>query len=383
MTDKRILLVGDGNHQFITNCVRWLKKQNGFSFCVDMFSLTPVRKENVKFYQFIYQVKEDDLLFRIVNKIKGVRRFYRFYLYEKLIADLHAYDIIHFHGIDLDRSFMISKFIKKTKSKIVLTIWGSEMYRVSFAYENCFVHTCKNADHITFTNKKSLEYFCDKYRWRKNNLSVIAFGLAPLEYMEKITLNKVECKEKLRWNKDKLAITIGYNMAVAQQHLSILEQFGSNKLAEFHNKIQLIVPITYGGDKNYKREILTKLNQLPFEFKVYDEFLDDETVACIRKGSDVLIQLQITDQFSGSMQEHLFARNVVTTGRWLPYDTLKEKGAYFIEIDKVQDLNDVLPDVINNFSKYEQKTTENPRVISELSSWEKNIKQWIEMYNSL
>jgi hypothetical protein len=96
-----------------------------------------------------------------------------------------------------------------------------------------------------------------------------------------------------------------------------------------------------------------------------------------------MLQLQITDQFSGSMQEHLFARNVVITGSWLPYDTLKEKGSYFIEIDKVEDLNDVLPDVINNFSTYEQRTTNNPGVITELSSWGKNIKQWAEMYNSL
>ncbi len=383
MTDKRILLVGDGNHQFITNYAKWLKKQYGSSFWVDLLSLTPVRKENTEFYQIIYQVKKDDFLFRIANKIKGVSLLYRFCLYKKLIAVMHDFDIIHFHFISYDSYFLASQFKKKTKAKIVLSIWGSDMYRLPSAFENCFFKTCRNADHITFTNKKSLEYFCDKYHWRKNNLSVIVFGLAPLEYMEKITLSKVECKEKLRWNKDKFAITIGYNMAVAQQHLSILAQFENKKLTVFHNKIQLIVPITYGGDKNYKREILTKLNQLPFEYKVYDEFLNDETVAHIRQASDVMLQLQITDQFSGSMQEHLFSRNVVITGSWLPYDTLKEKGAYFIEIDKVEDVNDVLPDVINNFNKYEQKTTNNPRVISELSSWGKNIKQWIEMYNSL
>lgn len=383
MTDKRILLVGDGNHQFITNYARWLKKKNGSNFCVDILSFTPVRKENVKFYQFVYQVKKNDLMFRIAKKIKGVHLLYRFYLYKKLLVKLHEHDIIHFHFVRFDSYFLVSQFSKNTKAKIVLSIWGSDMYRLPSAFENCFFKTCRNADQITFTNKKSLEHFQDRYHWKKNNLSVIAFGLTPLEYMEKITLKKVECKEKLGLNKDKLAITIGYNMAVAQQHLSILAQFENKKLTVFHNKIQLILPITYGGDKNYKREILTKLNQLPFEYKTYDEFLDDETVAHIRQASDVMIQLQITDQFSGSMQEHLFARNVVITGSWLPYDTLKEKGAYFIEIDKAEDVSDVLPDVINNFSNYEQKTANTPRVIAELGSWEKNIKQWIEMYNSL
>jgi hypothetical protein len=383
MTNKRILLVGDGNHQFITNYAIWLKKQNGRSFSIDMLSLTPVRKDNVKFYQFIYQVKKDDLLHRIGKKIKGFNLFYRFYLYKKLIAIMHDYDIIHFHFLSYDSYFLARQFKKKSKSKIILSIWGSDMYRLHSVLENCFVKTCRNADRITFTNKKSLEHFQDRYHWKKNNLSVIAFGLAPLEYMKEITMSKVECKERLSWNKDKLAITIGYNMAVAQQHLSILTQLENKKITAFHNKIELILPITYGGDKNYKRQILSKLNQLPFEYKVYDEFLGDEIVAHIRKASDVMLQLQITDQFSGSMQEHLFARNVVITGSWLPYDTLKEKGSYFIEIDKVEDLNDVLPDVINNFSTYEQRTTNNPGVITELSSWGKNIKQWAEMYNSL
>lgn len=383
MTDKRILLVGNGNHQFITNYAKWLKKQNSSSFSIDMLSLMPFRKENTEFYQIIYQIKKDDFLYRMAKKNKGVHLLYRFYLYKKLIAVMPEYDIIHFHFIDYDSYFLSGQFKNKSNSKIIFSIWGSDIFSLPSVLGNCFVHACKNADRIIFTNTKLMKYFLDRFHWQRNNLSVIRFGLAPLEFLEKGRISKVECKERLSWNKDKLAITIGYNMSRAIPHLSILEQFGSNKLAAFHNKIQLIVPITYGGDKNYKREILTKLNQLPFEYKVYDEFLDDETVACIRKGSDVMLQLQITDQFSGSMQEHLFTRNVVITGSWLPYDTLKEKGAYFFEIDKVEDLNDVLPDVINNFSKYEQKTANNPGVIAELGSWEKNIKQWVEMYNSL
>ena len=151
---------------------------------------------------------------------------------------------------------------------------------------------------------------------------------------------------------------------------------------ELMDEIQLILPITYGGTPKYKNQLLEKLKQLPFEYIFYDTFLTDEKVAQIRKASDIMIQLQLTDQFSGSMQEHLYSRNVVITGSWLPYETMKENGAWFIEIDKLEELYKVIPEIIKDFEKYELKTKNNPQVISELSSWDKNIYSWIDLYNS-
>jgi hypothetical protein len=73
---------------------------------------------------------------------------------------------------------------------------------------------------------------------------------------------------------------------------------------------------------------------------------------------------------------------VVITGSWLPYGTMKENGAWFIEIDKLEELYKVIPEIIKDFEKYELKTKNNPQVISELSSWDKNIYSWIDLYNS-
>jgi len=61
---------------------------------------------------------------------------------------------------------------------------------------------------------------------------------------------------------------------------------------------------------------------------------------------------------------------------------MKEHGAWFIEIDKLDELTSVLPNVINEFEKYEEKTINNPKAIAGLSSWEKNIRDWIDLYNN-
>jgi predicted methyltransferase len=66
--------------------------------------------------------------------------------------------------------------------------------------------------------------------------------------------------------------------------------------------------------------------------------------------------------------------NILITASWLQYETLKEKGDYFIEINKISDLKSVLPDVINSFNSYEQNTVNNSRVIYKLSLWQTSIK---------
>jgi glycosyltransferase involved in cell wall biosynthesis len=382
MSEKRILLVGNGNHQFITNYVHWLKKSTKSNFIVDILSYTKVKDENKKYYNTVFRKNDRNLIYQIISKIKGVRRYYRFFLYIKIIKTLPLYDVVHFHFISIDSYFIIEHFKKNTTSKIILSIWGSDMYRVNSTSEKGFIEACQKADALTFTNQKSIDYFKIKYYWNKNNLKLCRFGLTPLENLKKLTTTRLECKKQLNWNPKKRAVTIGYNLNTAQQHLEILTQFDNDSTKELMDEIQLILPITYGGTPKYKNQLLEKLKKLPFEHTVYDTFLSDEQVAQIRHASDIMIQLQVTDQFSGSMQEHLFARNVVITGSWLPYETMKENGAWFIEIDKLEELAKVIPVIIKDFEKYELKTKNNPQVISELSSWDKNIYSWIDLYNS-
>jgi len=382
MSEKRILLVGNGNHQFITNYVYWLKKSTKSKYIVDILSDRQVNDENKKYYNTIFRKNDRNLIYRIISKTKGVRRYYRFFLYNKIIQTLPIYDVVHFHFISIDSYFIIEQFKKKTTSKIILSIWGSDMYRVNSTSEKGFIEACQKADALTFTNQKSIDYFKMKYNWNKNNLKLCRFGLTPLENLKRLATTREECKKQLNWNLQKMAVTIGYNLHAAQQHLEILTQFDNEKVKKLKDKIQLILPITYGGTLKYKNQLLEKLKQLPFESITYDTFLTDEKVAQIRKASDIMIQLQLTDQFSGSMQEHLYSRNVVITGSWLPYETMKENGAWFIEIDKLEELAKVIPVIIKDFEKYELKTKNNPQVISELSSWDKNIYSWIDLYNS-
>ena len=108
--------------------------------------------------------------------------------------------------------------------------------------------------------------------------------------------------------------------------------------------------------------------------------MNGSEIALIRKATDIMIQVQTTDQFSGSMQEHLYAQNVVITGSWLPYKAMKNEGIYFEEIRNIAEITDLLPEIIRNCSTYESKTHQNTEIISNLSRWENNIQAWSKLY---
>jgi hypothetical protein len=379
MTKKRILIVGDGNHQFITNYGLFLVKGRESDYLVDILSTTIVQKENFKYYNEVIQI-EDNQLYQFVRKIKGLRRFYRFLHYQLLINKLSYYDIAHFHFIRTDSFFISRRLRGNSVGKIVFSIWGSDLYRLKKREEHLFVASCKRADFITFSNQQSLNHFKITFGWEHNNLRIARFGSKPLEILRGLSKSKDNCKVNLGWNANKFAIVIGYNMAPAQQHLEILKQFQSEQLLNYSDKVQLILPITYVGTEKYKKQILDKLESLPFESFVYDQFLDDSEVANIRQGSDIMLQLQLTDQFSGSMQEHLFARNVVVTGSWLPYDVFKDSGVWFLIIDHISDLITVLPSVFDDYGSHWDKTIGNAEIISTFLSWESNIPNWISIY---
>lgn len=382
MTENRILIIGDGNHQFITNYAIWLKKRKGVNITLDILSTSPLKKSSYEFFDTCFQIDFNSNYYNFISKIKVVRRFYRYFQYNRLVSSIKEYQFVHFHFIDIDSNFLANCIGKKFNSKIILSIWGSDLYKLNRNNEIFFLNTVNLAHTITFTNEKSSEYFKEKFNWDKDNLRICRFGLAPLEHLKNLTLSKSECKRKLGIEESKIVITLGYNLSPAQQHLKIIEQFEKDDLKLLKGKIVLLFPITYGGTIQYKEELLNKINELSFEYYVFDSFLSDEQIALLRKASDIMIQLQETDQFSGSMQEHLYTRNVVVTGSWLPYDTMKEQGVWFIEIDTLNELSKVILDVLENFEDYKDLTVENPKFIEKLSSWGDNIQFWFDLYKN-
>jgi hypothetical protein len=378
MSSKRLLLVGNAQHQFILEYVKWLKKVEP-KIIIDVLSDRAFPNNSDHPYDNVHIVNVHTKFYSVVQRIPILKNIYHWVKYRHIIRKTKNYDYIHIHFLSIYASYFLSKVKKFSNAKLFISIWGSDFYHHYLKDKRLFENAIKAADKITFTNEELRIIFSDRFSWQSDNLKICRFGLAPLELLNNMKLSKQEAKKKLLLNVNKLHITIGYNLSPNQQHIAILKEI--KKLRKYYAQIELLIPITYGGSENYRQEIIKYLKYLDIDYKIYDQYLSNEDVAFIRKASDIMIQLQKTDQFSGSMQEHMFARNVVITGSWLPYETFKKNDIYFIEITDFSEISTVLHTILNDYNSFYKQTIPNPLSIFELSSWETNIQDWVQLYD--
>jgi glycosyltransferase involved in cell wall biosynthesis len=175
-------------------------------------------------------------------------------------------------------------------------------------------------------------------------------------------------------------VTCGYNSTKEQQHFEIIRSI-ENLEHSYKDRCEFVFPLTYGS-KTQKELIKKRLQNVDFEYKVLENFLYGDDNAYIKLVSDVMINMLKTDSFSGSMQEFLYAKNVVITGTWLPYDLFDEMGIKYFKIDKTDELKNMLENVIENLKNMRENLDENRKIIYNLSSWENNINSWIAVYEN-
>lgn len=367
----KILIVGNGNSTFIVNFSKRIRKKND----VDSVSLLTKRKvwdNNKHIYDTIFSVENSRF-----GRIPVIRKLYK-YLYYKKIVSTHEYDVAHFHYIN-DDALYLSNIIQSNKT--IYTIWGSDYYRSTEKQKKKLATLATVATYVTFANEITKNDFRNELGINNNNnLRICRFGLEPLENLKKSNTPKNEAKKTLQWNPSKIAITVGYNANPGQQHSKIIQEL--KPLRHLRDQIQLIFPLTYSGDRRYKKKLLRIIDNIPFECHIYDKYMSEEDVALIRSASDIMIQLQITDQFSGSMLEYLYTRNVVITGDWLPYSILQKKGISFLSVHNVHELGEKLTKVVLDYPTYFNKTNHNPSKVYELGSWNYVMDDWTALYHN-
>lgn len=377
----KVLLVGDKDHVFIYNLVKWLRKTNKSIKSIDVISRKRTKNNTDKYYSniFCYEPFNVSVLF--------LRRFYKeksknIYFKKKIKKIEKNYDLIHIHYVE-HRLVENADFIAKNiTGRLVVTVWGSDFYRSNEYSRKRMLPIFKRADKISFENPEMMEefklYYSLKFGLNFDKLCVVRFGLAPLEQLKLLDLNRKECKSKINIPPTAVSICIGYNASMGQQHLTILDSI-EKIIGKLNKEIYVILPLTYGGNKDYFGQITDKLNSLSYNVKVFTGFLSNYDVAVIRKATDYFINLQITDQLSGSMLEHIYAGNVIITGSWLPYNILNELGVEIVKIDEVGQIGEKVYELIQSEEHFKNEP-KNSKKIYQFSYWGNCIKEWNNLY---
>lgn len=316
---------------------------------------------------------------KYINKVDSILKL------RKVIKD---FDLVHINFL-APSYFFYNHFFKH--SKLIVSFWGSDLYRYpKTSKKSKFLQKkiIKNADIITVVNKKMIPVFHEIFGFENKPIYETRFGL-PIDFdqIDKIKKNEINDFKKKHNIPDKdYIITLGYSSDPRKNHEYMINEI--IELSKKRSNIFVFIPLTYGDETH--REKIKKLCDNSFKkydinYKILENYMTNEEIAKFRKANDIMINIQDTDAMSASMQESLYAGNIVINGSWLPYTELLENGAYYETIDKLEKgtLSEKIQYIINNFDELKGKTKVNKKIIYERSSWEINIKSWIEVYNKL
>lgn len=305
------------------------------------------------------------------KKLPKIHMIFRLFFISKILCE-NSFDVVNIHTA---RLIYVAILPILASQKLITTIYGSDFYRQGTLARKIQKLIYKASSCITFTNPLTQQSFLDYYDDFKDKSVVCRFGLGTLDFIDKNrNISKSKIREELGYSHNKTIITCGYNASVAQQHGEIIKEI--LKLPkDTLDSIQFIFPMTY-GDTAHKEKIKNILKSTILDYIVLENYLHGDENANIKLASDIMINMLKTDSFSGSMQEFLYASNIIITGSWLPYELFDKEGIVYEKIDKLSTLHSKISEVLSrNFI-----LNKNIEIIKNLSNWNNNIKSWIEAY---
>lgn len=373
----KILILGNKDHQYIYNHVKWLKL-NSNCYKVDVLSVDTNRKgllANDDLYDNVYSISTHTTPYIARKSIEC-------FLFRKKLREIAAdYDIIQIHYVE--NIILLSLDILFSSScKIVVTVWGSDWYKANSIKKQGLKQLFRKADVVTIEHQQigdEIKNFCKVRRMEELRL-----GLEPLEALASLdTISKEESKQFLTLPLGLITICIGYNARKNQQHLEIIRIL--NLLPEeIKERIILLLPLTYPhDDMQYVDEVESALIESRYKYKIFKQYMTDIEVAYLRKATDIMLQLQLTDSLSGAMLEHLYAESCVVTGKWLPYDLLISRNIHFHRIEAMDKLSSCIISIINNINDEISMNKPNTNIIQRLSRWPLVIKDWQQLYKDI
>lgn len=376
MKEFYLLIIGDANHQYNIAFAKWLRTVKPEVKISIIPTNNSFREDLLKYYDEILPKEE---LVGMLSKIRILNTILR----GKKILNTLIKNNTQFNTILLQFAIpelaLWGRQIRKNSKNYTIAVWGSDYYRNHSIYFNLNI---KGADNIIIGSPNMFEELTYKYQKQKHKFHLCYFGNSPIENLKSLKENGISRNQSCTYfdlDEEKINITVGHNGSDSHQHVNVLNELLNLNL-DITSKIRVILPMTYGiRQEGYLEKIHSVLKDAQFEYLIMTDFMSDNDIAHLRNLTDIMINLQTTDAFSGSMREVLYCGGVVINGSWLPYQFLKAEGMYFEEVDKLNELQQKISDIVLHYPDYRNNCYNNPSKIYKLSSWSQTIQNWKEV----
>lgn len=299
-----------------------------------------------------------------------------------LLARLEGgYDAVHVFYLSATWGVLAGGLARKAE-RLVVTVFGSDVYRTTAWLRPWQRRLLQRADRVTASNADTLEAARRIASIDPARCSIVRFGLRPLDHIERLRVegDRAHHKRAVGIAPERVVVVAGYNASPHQQHAAIIDALKALGV-ERTKRIEVLLPMTMGGHTAYIRDIETRMKGSGLAYRLITRLMTDEEVARLRLATDIMVQVQPTDQLAGAMQEHLAAGSVVLTGSWLPYGVLREAGVRFWTVDARDEVRDALVTIMKELPERTSECSGNARCIHELSSWSVTAPRWSALYD--
>ena len=371
---KKVLIIGNSHDKHLTRFIKGLRTIN-VDYCIDIL--------DVSMRQDLCKSKD------LYNQVFVVRRTFPNYAYKlptvckyfKYIDTVRAfnsiacnYKLISIQFLTIQAGFLFN-ILKKYGAKLIVTPWGSDIYRIGYIQQWFTKRLINKADYVTLMpNSKFGDYVKFKFLIPESKCIPLCFGSDVLDKIITDTKSKVECKKELLGTNDKFCIVVGYNASSAQNHLKIIEALSKIKKQLPSNTI-ILLPMTYAKVESYMHQVKTKLDELGIEYRIYDSYLTDDEVVNLRKSTDLFIHMQVTDAYSSSLQETLICGQKVINAEWLRYKELELLGLPY----RLANFENLSASIINELNN-ERSFVDISNVLKQYT-WSYQLVEWNKLYN--
>ncbi len=311
---------------------------------------------------------------------KVYRRLIRRTIMKKYIKDSDLVDIQwcgHYYAKYMDT-------LKSQNTKVVATLFGSELYRSKAQHRKIQRRIFEEADLIVM-GVNMLSEFEIHFPDFNHKVRFAQYGSKRLDLVKELVDQKRKDALRIKYNVPitKTVVTVGYNAKPEQQHMHFLDRLNTLDRKEAE-KLFLIFPFTYGQNDNpdYYKNLLAVIKKLEIDYLILDKKLPDSELAETKIISDITVNMQTTDALSSSIKEAFVAGNVLLVGDWLPYGLYKDMGVHFIQANE-KDFFSQFQNILINTDKHKQLSAQNATTIMEFASWDSVLPQFIQNYESL
>jgi len=361
---RRILFIGSRDSVFVTRTAEFLTTQ-GFEVTVIDPWMNDVKVSDGMLFQKIWKT---------LVRWNHVR---------KSIAPIPRRTAVIVHSISRNTFWLIPQ-LKRRFSKVVAIAYGSDVLRRNRSLDWILRLGLKKLDAVAATNNNVLDCLIKDFPFlsRKEH-KVVRFGLPLLPWLDHMSVTPAQARQELGFDPQRPLISLGYSASEGQRQLELIKYFSRN--AQQWRHFQFVVPVQYGSEA-VAREVehaCDEANAAGHEkqFRALKTFYDVELSALMRRATTLLINHSISDAFSGTVQEVVYAGGLVAAGNHLPYKLMPGFGSAIKPYGSLQELSDLLqPDMLNT---WQQDTSdylaENRWKLNSTSSWEAVFPTWEEL----